>query len=90
MRSDPSGTGSVPSETQERTSDTTDGPARSSGAAHRQGAPVTSHNATSTFLVVPTAEAATDQRETPCVPTHPAPPSDTALLMLVRPLLVPC
>ena len=75
MRSDPSGTGSGPSETQERTSDTTDGPARSSGAAHRQGAPAMSPIATPTFLVEPPAEAATDQSETPCVPTHlgPAP-----------------
>ena len=83
MRSDPSGAGSGPSETQKRTRDTTDGLMCSSGAAHRQGAPATSPIATPAFLVVPPAVNPRGQHGTPCVPTPqrprnaPATPTDS-------------
>ena len=61
MRSDPSGAGSRHSDTRDRTSDTTDGPASSSGPAHRQEAPHTSPIATPTF---PEGQRTAESRQT--------------------------
>ena len=50
MRSDPTGAAHRHSESQERTTDTTDGRKSPSGPTHRQDAPDTSPIATPTFL----------------------------------------